>query len=51
VYAEVKVLDIVEIPVAVDVHAKLGLDVEVVVGQLLAKLPAVDDSLVLDLVQ
>ncbi|KAK3825850.1 MAG: hypothetical protein J3Q66DRAFT_396773 [Benniella sp.] len=50
VYAEVKVLDIVEIPVAVDVHAKLGLNVEAVVGQLLANLP-VADNLVKDLVQ
>jgi len=50
VYAEVKVLDIVEIPAAVDVDAKLGLDVEVVVGQLLAHLPDVD-NLAKDLVQ
>ncbi|KAK3825843.1 MAG: hypothetical protein J3Q66DRAFT_384953 [Benniella sp.] len=50
VYAEVKVLDIVEIPVNVDVDAKLGLNVEVVVGQLLANL-AVVDNLAKDLVQ
>ncbi|KAK3825849.1 MAG: hypothetical protein J3Q66DRAFT_436844 [Benniella sp.] len=50
VYAEVKVLDIVEIPVNVDVDAKLGLNVEVVVGQLLANLP-VADNLVKNLVQ
>ncbi|KAK3825842.1 MAG: hypothetical protein J3Q66DRAFT_436837 [Benniella sp.] len=50
VYAEVKVLDIVEIPVNVDVDAKLGLNVEAVVGQLLANL-AIVDNLAKDLIQ
>ncbi|KAK3825851.1 MAG: hypothetical protein J3Q66DRAFT_328736 [Benniella sp.] len=51
IYAKIMALGLVQITVAVDLDAKLGLDVDMVVGRLLGDLPTIKQRLVENLVQ